>query len=472
MKYLFVYHICYSVCGALLTYAFNPFMDQDLHSIDWVGSSELDKVVPGDNVIVMKTVSNEKYTCVLPENPDSRDEELRRKYEGPSPDALMDKLFQQNSCSYRIESYWTYELCHGRYLRQYHEEKEMSAKKPKGQEYYLGYFGQYKPTKGQDLMKELEEKLKPQEIKSKRIDDIELPYYEVNMTQGTECDLNKQPRQVRILYICQPDGRGEIYELKETSTCEYEVLVLTSVLCENPKFKPKNPPVSKIACHAMDGSPARPRDLDSDFQKHPYAKSYTVKINLNEDIAEEEEEEEEEEEAVPKIPPTRKEPPPPKPVDTTLSSTTDNQVLRDFLSGDHCLQGGTGWWKHEFCFGKYARQFHDDPEGRTVIYLGQWNEKNHLEWVSKNPSKMPKEKGKRKSLSFLYTDGDQCELTGKTRIAEVRLKCVENNASPHSVSIYLIEPKTCEYIMGIESPLFCSILDRADEYGIIKDTKV
>lgn len=40
--------------------------------------------------------------------------------------------------------------------------------------------------------------------------------------------------------------------------------------------RPKNPPVSKIACHAMDGSPARPRDLNSDFQKHPYAKSFTV----------------------------------------------------------------------------------------------------------------------------------------------------------------------------------------------------
>lgn len=51
--------------------------------------------------------------------------------------------------------------------------------------------------------------------------------------------------------------------------------------------RPKNPPVSKIACHAMDGSPARPRDLDSDFQKHPYAKSYTVsdpeflKVSIN-----------------------------------------------------------------------------------------------------------------------------------------------------------------------------------------------
>lgn len=35
---------------------------------------------PGDNVIVMKTVSNEKYTCVLPENPDSRDEVCKNIY--------------------------------------------------------------------------------------------------------------------------------------------------------------------------------------------------------------------------------------------------------------------------------------------------------------------------------------------------------------------------------------------------------
>ncbi|XP_061173865.1 endoplasmic reticulum lectin 1-like [Saccostrea echinata] len=469
MKNSFVYHLWYSAFWTLVTNAFNPFMDHDLHAIDWVGPNDLEKIAPGENVIVMKTKANEKYSCVLPESADAIEEELRKHYDGPSPDALISSLFQQNSCSYRIESYWTYELCHGRYLRQYHEDKELSAKKPKVQEYYLGYFGQYRPSKGQDLAKELEEKLKPQEIKSKRVDDIELPYYEVNMTEGTECDLNKKPRQVRILYICQPDGRGEIYEMKETSTCEYEVLVLTSVLCANPKFKPKNPPVSKIACHAMDGSPVRPTGLDHEFQIHPNAKAYTVQIHPEE---EEEEQEEEEEETTPTSQPPKKEPPPPKPVDNTLTSTTDNQVLRDFLSGDHCLQGGTGWWKHEFCFGKYARQFHDDPEGRTVIYLGQWHELKHLEWVSKNPSKMPKDKGKRKSLSLLYTGGDECDITGKRRLAEVRLKCVENAQAPHSVSIYLIEPKTCEYIMGIESPLFCSILDRADEYGIIKDTKV
>lgn len=36
----------------------------------------------------------------------------------------------------QLESFWTYELCHGRYIRQYHEERD--GKKVKLQEYYLG----------------------------------------------------------------------------------------------------------------------------------------------------------------------------------------------------------------------------------------------------------------------------------------------------------------------------------------------
>ena len=37
-------------------------------------------------------------------------------------------------------------------------------------------------------------------------------------------------------YVCQPDGRGEMYEIKETSSCEYEVVVLTSLLCSHPAY--------------------------------------------------------------------------------------------------------------------------------------------------------------------------------------------------------------------------------------------
>ena len=57
------------------------------------------------------------------------------------------------------------------------------------------------------------------------------------MKDGTPCDLTHQPRQTRVLYVCQPDGHGEVYQLKETSTCEYEVMVLTSILCSHPLFR-------------------------------------------------------------------------------------------------------------------------------------------------------------------------------------------------------------------------------------------
>lgn len=79
-----------------------------------------------------------------------------KAYTGPSPGELLEPLFKRPSCSYRvrlgsiltdtashlvvvlvvlrcsnlkcstlqIESYWTYEVCHGKHVRQYHEEKE------------------------------------------------------------------------------------------------------------------------------------------------------------------------------------------------------------------------------------------------------------------------------------------------------------------------------------------------------------
>ena len=35
------------------------------------------------------------------------------------------------------------------------------------------------------------------------------------MTDGTICDLNQQPRRTRVLYVCYPAGKNEIYSLKE-----------------------------------------------------------------------------------------------------------------------------------------------------------------------------------------------------------------------------------------------------------------
>lgn len=51
------------------------------------------------------------------------------------------------------------------------------------------------------------------------------------------------------------------------------------------------------------------------------------------------------------------------------------------------------------------------------------------------------------------------------------MKCPDQSPSPGSVSLYLVEPKTCEYILNVESQLICDLLPLADEHGLIKVVK-
>ena len=77
------------------------------------------------DTIPMLTRHGEKYVCTIPRT-DGKDKEKDSKnsYEGQTALALLEPLFVSQSCAYRLEHYWTYELCHGRFLRQYHEERD------------------------------------------------------------------------------------------------------------------------------------------------------------------------------------------------------------------------------------------------------------------------------------------------------------------------------------------------------------
>ena len=33
------------------------------------------------------------------------------------------------------------------------------------------------------------------------------------------------------------------------------------------------------------------------------------------------------------------------------------QVVKEFLRGEYCLYGGSGWWKYEFCYGKKVTEY-------------------------------------------------------------------------------------------------------------------
>ena len=157
--------------------------------------------------VVMTSVDNEKFACRLP-RVDPLQASGAGDYTGPTVLGLLEKLFTQQACAYRLESYWTYELCHGRFLRQYHEERD--GKQIKVQEYSLGKF-----TKEMfdELVVEQDKDLAggiTRHPATKKIEGMNMPYYEVTMTNGDLCDLNKQPRKVRVLYVCYPSGKNEV----------------------------------------------------------------------------------------------------------------------------------------------------------------------------------------------------------------------------------------------------------------------
>lgn len=137
--------------------------------------------------------------------------------------------------------------------------------------------------------------------------------------------------------------------------------------------------------------------------------------------------------------------------------------------GRNCLHGGSGWWKYEFCYGKSVEQYHIEKDGtKTSINLGRFDRNKHLEWIESNPQKRPKPLSQRKQLSHFYSDGTVCDKTGKPRQTIVKLKCLENTSNLGAVSLYLLEPKYCEYVLGVESPLICEILALADENGLVE----
>lgn len=204
----------------------------------------------------MTTHHKEKYRCLLP-NIEEPETEKDTKYVGLAPLELVSTLFTSATCSYRIESYWTYEVCHGSYVKQFHEERE--GKSIKVQEYYLGKWNK-------DKTEELSQKLAEAEKRGEkwqtiRIDGVNLPYLEIEMSDGTYCDLNGEHRMTNVQYVCYPHGKNEVYSLKETSTCNYEVVILTPTLCVHPSFNPKETNDNVINCMPLDDAPPKPRSL-------------------------------------------------------------------------------------------------------------------------------------------------------------------------------------------------------------------
>lgn len=73
--------------------------------------------------------------------------------------------------------------------------------------------------------------------------------------------MSGKPRITRVQYVCYSHGKHEIYTFKETSTCEYEIVILSPLLCEHPAFKPDEIRENPINCLPIGDAPRKPRGL-------------------------------------------------------------------------------------------------------------------------------------------------------------------------------------------------------------------
>ena len=206
----------------------------------------------------MTSPNNEKYRCLIPilNKPKEKSADEEDKGISTNPYTVLRTLFSQKYCSYRIETFWTYEICHGHHIRQFHEDLR---NKDNNQEYFLGKFNMPDMEKYE---KEYELMGRGKKLPSVNVFDFTMPYVSVNMTDGTLCDLSQKKRVAKVLYVCVEESLHDLYSIKETSTCEYEVITFSSLLCDVREFRLKISQENDIKCYPIGESPPFPTGFD------------------------------------------------------------------------------------------------------------------------------------------------------------------------------------------------------------------
>ncbi len=85
----------------------------------------------------MKTTNNETYYCHLPASAQGKAFQSQAG-EALHPSVLLAEFFTAHPCIFKVEGYWTYELCHDKHIRQFRAEIVAPKQTRLVKEYYLG----------------------------------------------------------------------------------------------------------------------------------------------------------------------------------------------------------------------------------------------------------------------------------------------------------------------------------------------
>ena len=146
----------------------------------------------------------------------------------------------------QIEGWWTYEVCYGKQVTQFHQEGDQKTAL-----FVLGK--KTKHTRQKQLEQEKKEAEEAEEAERLGIPDDVPPgakeYYIEDYEEGTKCDLSGEPRSVELHFYCSLSNRvGVITSIKEPRSCHYVVTVETSMLCSHPHYMKTEEKALPIVC--------------------------------------------------------------------------------------------------------------------------------------------------------------------------------------------------------------------------------
>jgi len=261
--------------------------------------------------VVMTKKGGKRYRCYLPNEPTaskSEDEDLRT----PPPHLGNYLSSIIGTCFYRLEGWWTYELCFSRSIRQFHQERTQPvikpgqasgqgteasalrspAKLPKSigsgeitQDYTLGtYWREPLDGKGRDVKEPMDDMetesyvskasgpslAQMADLRGEIAEEVasKQRYFRMSYGNGTSCDMTGKPRETEVRIFCgRPDEPSHIASIEEVSTCKYIIQFRSSLHCKHPAFEgeTKKTDAMPIKCEPIDSAglplPATPKGL-------------------------------------------------------------------------------------------------------------------------------------------------------------------------------------------------------------------
>ncbi|KAF2397545.1 hypothetical protein EJ06DRAFT_533148 [Trichodelitschia bisporula] len=200
-------------------------------------------------------LSGQEYLCMLPRIPVDESRNVSKKSVEDENKELARATKRgwellrgmEGNCLYFYSGWWSYSFCYNQGVRQFHqltpgrnvpvyppvEDKSVDS-------YILGSF-QKSNSDSKDLSNE--KGVARMETKG------ETRYLVQKLSGGTVCDLTGKERKIEVQFHCQPNFADRITLIKETTTCQYLMVISTPRLCNDIAFLP--PQESKphsIAC--------------------------------------------------------------------------------------------------------------------------------------------------------------------------------------------------------------------------------